>query len=171
VNTPAAFPVVTPEDSSVMGGGTFTDRQDGTFVTSPIGPYGFSWLDLYLMGLASPDEVPPWFYVQNSNPPLGLEYWPAGGLTVSGTRRDVSIAQVIASMGNRLPASSSAQRQFVVCLVMLSSDPTSAGGAADTIGKIASTFQQRFATATGSRGSVMIAMPQPRPPRHRAAGQ
>ncbi|HVS31778.1 MAG TPA: hypothetical protein VMS98_10010, partial [Thermoanaerobaculia bacterium] len=75
VDTRAAFRVYTDTDTSVMGGGHFTTEPDGAFATGPYGAYGFSWLDLYLMGLADPAEVKPWFYIADSSPTLAGEYY------------------------------------------------------------------------------------------------
>src|SRR5207253_2903103 len=48
VSEPAAFPVLTSGESSVMGGSRFTENADGSFTTpATFVSYGFSWLDLY----------------------------------------------------------------------------------------------------------------------------
>ena len=54
------------ENGSVMGG-TFWREKPGRDVQPPPGDGGpraggFSWLDLYLMGLATPEEVPDMFH-------------------------------------------------------------------------------------------------------------
>src|SRR5207244_1167251 len=105
VDTRAAFSVYTQSDASVMGGATFTDNQNGTFSTPPAAfAWSYSWLDLYLMGLAAPEEVPPFFYLTNSSPILGLEYNPPANQNYSATRKDVTLTNVVNAMGARKPA-------------------------------------------------------------------
>ena len=57
------------ENGSVMGGAYWRENSDGTFTARESGGAprrgGFSWLDLYLMGLATPDEVPDMFILRN----------------------------------------------------------------------------------------------------------
>lgn len=154
VHTPAAFNVYTSSDSSVMGGATFTDNGNGTFTTpSTIGYYGYSWHDLYLMGLASPDEVPPWYYLEGSG--LGNAYYPPTGGTYSGTRKNVTIQQVISAMGPRKPAYPESPKDFKLAMVLLErpdSPATEAQIAA--LKRHRNTFKTYFPTATGGRASV-----------------
>ena len=66
------------------------------------------------MGLVSPADVPPFFYVQspmNLSQPKDKESAPQVGVTFNGTRRDVLIEDVIAIHGPRVPsAAESSQR-------------------------------------------------------------
>ena len=173
VDTRAAFKVYTDADTSVMGGGLFTDHRNGTFSSGPYGPYGYSWLDLYLMGLAAPDEVPPMFYIANSSPELGGEYYAPANQTYSGTRRDFTVQQVIDGTGARQPSFPNTQRSFRVVFVLVS-DP----GRPVTDEELALVNDYRhvlesdFRTATNSRGSVSTVLEQPPAgPRRRAAGK
>lgn len=54
---------------SPLEGNSWTEGPPGTFSTLPTGEVTFSPLDLYLMGLRSPDDVPPWFVITN---PIGV---------------------------------------------------------------------------------------------------
>lgn len=68
----------------------------------------YSPLDQYLMGLRRPEEVPPFLLVRS---PTGItntsaERAPETGVTFGGTRRDVTMGEVIAAMGPRKPAGS-----------------------------------------------------------------
>ena len=76
VHTPAAFRVNSGTDASVMGGSTWADNNNGTFTSPPFSNYSYSWLDLYLMGLADKSEVTPWYYIAESSPKLGDAYYP-----------------------------------------------------------------------------------------------
>ncbi|HXR96273.1 MAG TPA: hypothetical protein VN709_00380, partial [Terriglobales bacterium] len=59
------FPYQRPVEASAMGGGVWQDNFDGTFTQLDddyyVPPTGYSYLDLYLMGLLAPSEVPDFF--------------------------------------------------------------------------------------------------------------
>src|SRR4029078_10145670 len=69
LQAPAPFPFQRPTEASAMGGGgwqgnlhvTFTQLDDDSYVPAT----GFSYLDLYLMGLVAPSEVPDFFMLRN----------------------------------------------------------------------------------------------------------
>lgn len=152
-STPAAFPVVNAYDTSTMGGGVFT-QAGNRFTAAPRSPYGYSWLDLYLMGLASPEEVPTMYVIDDTNPPLGVSYNPPGGITVTGTRHDITVQQVIDAMGPRQPAASSSDRVFNVLFVVVASPERDVAPDLARVDDIRRTFVDNFSKATGRRGSV-----------------
>lgn len=170
VDTRAAFPVYLGADSSVMGGGTFTDNGDGSFTSSEYASYGYSWLDLYLMGLADKSEVTPWFYIANSNPQLGEAYYPPERRTYRGTRHDVKVQQVIDSMGARTPAYPDTQRTFRVAFVLLA-DPDRPVGENELalVQQYRGLLEQNFPVATGGRGNVTTSIAAVPPPARRRA--
>lgn len=179
VHTPAAFPVYSASDYSTMGGSRFSINSNGTFTSAPDGAFGYSWTDLYLMGLASPAEVAPWFYIKDSNPKLGDAYDPPPQTTVSGTKVDVAIQQVIDALGPRTPAMEQAQRKFTVYFILLTEpgrSPTDAEVVAlDAHRKV---FEENFKKATGGRGEVVTQFgpipppaPPPAPPARRRAAR
>lgn len=154
VHTPAAFPMAGATDSSAMGGGFFTQNPNGTFTTARTrNNYGYSWHELYLMGLAAPEEVTPWFYIANSSPRLGPEYYPAANRTYSGTRRNVEIGQVIDAMGPRNPAYPNTDRNVrVLCVLLTNGEAPSAD--LDYLQYVQKELRESFATATGGRAAV-----------------
>jgi hypothetical protein len=156
VHTPAAFRVYTDRDSSTMGGSNFVDHGDGTFSTpDEYGYYGYSWHDLYLMGLAAPEEVEDWYYIANTDPPLGGAYYPAPEVTVSGSRRNVTIDDVVRAMGPRDPGVATSQKRFKVVYVLLSLPGTEASPEAiDELNVQRKWFERMFKVATGHRGEV-----------------
>ena len=92
-------------------GGFWSENADGTF--TPITDYwggGHSWLDLYMMGLADPDEVPDMFILRNLQPVPGTDRY-------TGKRKIVSIEQVVAAEGPREPPAARAQKVFNVGFV------------------------------------------------------
>ncbi|HVS30880.1 MAG TPA: hypothetical protein VMS98_05445 [Thermoanaerobaculia bacterium] len=171
VHTPAAFAVTSSGDSSVMGGGTFTEVMPGSYASwATRSSYGYSWTDLYLMGLASPAEVEPWFYLANSDPPLGPSYYPPAGRTYSATRREVTIDQMVGAMGERQPQYPDTQREFRVMFVLLTPGGA-AQGEIDQMGMIRREFEQSFREATGNRGRVQTGFSGTPPPRRRSVSR
>jgi hypothetical protein len=171
VDTRAAFRVAAPVDCSTMGGGFFTPHADGSFAIAPVSPHGYSWLDLYLMGLASLHEVPPVLWIENSTPALGNEYWPPFGLTsVRGDKREISVYDVIAAEGPRVPAYPATQRRFKVAFVLLA-DPSKPVAANDVTGVTwaRDTLVRDFSIATGGRGDVVALSVTVGNPRRRSA--
>lgn len=171
VDTRAAFRVAEASDSSVMGGGYFTPRGDGSFALAPVSPQGYSWLDLYLMGLAAPEEVPPFFWIENSTPALRNEYWPPFNLTfVQGDKREVRVQDVIAAEGPRIPSYPATQRSFRVAFVLLA-DPSKPVSLNDVAGVTwaRDTLIRDFSSATGGRATVVALTAPAGTPRRRSA--
>jgi hypothetical protein len=163
VHTPAAFNVHAPDDASAMGGSTFTDHQNGTFTSGSGTHNGYSWLDLYLMGLAAPEEVSPFFYIANSNPRLEDAYYAPAHTTVTGSRRNVTLQQVTGAVGPRLPAYPQTQRSFKVAFVLLT-DGEPAPAQLERMQALRQLMARDFATATGGRASLTTDFGTPEPP-------
>jgi hypothetical protein len=115
-----AFPYRRPTEASIMGGGVWQDNFDGTYTQLDDDYYvpatGWSYLDLYLMGLISPAEVPDFFILRNMVP-VGKD---ANGHSMfKADRTKVTIEDVIASENERLPAVDKSQRQFNTGMVIV----------------------------------------------------
>jgi hypothetical protein len=115
-----AFPYQRPSEASIMGGGVWQDNFDGTFTQLDDDYYvpatGWSYLDLYLMGLISPAEVPDFFILRNLSP-AGKDS--NGHGIFKAERTKVTIQDVIAAEGERLPTVDKSQRQFNTGMVMV----------------------------------------------------
>ena len=115
LHAPAAFPWRGTEDGSVMGGAFWRDNPDGTF-SPTVGWWtqagGFSWLDLYLMGLATPEEVPDMFMLRDLQQ---LTSDPRG--PYAGNKEIITIEQIIAAIGPRNPPPETARKVFNVGFV------------------------------------------------------
>jgi hypothetical protein len=114
------FPYVRPTEASIMGGGVWLDNFDGTYTQLDDDYYvpatGYSYLDLYLMGLISPAEVPDFFILRNLVP-AGKD---ANGHPIfKADRTKVTIQDVIAAEGARTPGVDKSQRQFNTGMVMV----------------------------------------------------
>jgi hypothetical protein len=108
-------------EASLMGGGVWRENEDGTWAQLDddffVPATGYSWLDLYLMGLARPDEVPPFFLLRRLAPTGARDT--EGHALYRGERTPVTIADVVAAMGPRLPAEPEAQKAFNTGVVVL----------------------------------------------------
>lgn len=153
VSTPAAFRVWEDNESSVMGGATFSLQNDGRY-RAHTSNFGYSWTDLYLMGLAAPSEVPQWYYLANTIPALPKEYWPADGATVTAERRNVSVDQIIAVEGKRNPSTALSQRLFRVLFVLVTEGGEPTPGEVAQMNQWRALFEKNFSIATGGRARV-----------------
>ena len=103
-----------------MGGGVWQDNFDGTYTQLDDDYYvpatGWSYLDLYLMGLASPAEVPDFFILRN----LVAAGRDANGHPIfKADRVKVTIQDVIAAEGPRSPDVEKSQKQFNTGIVVI----------------------------------------------------
>src|SRR5512140_549989 len=103
-----------------MGGGVWQDNYDGTYTQLDDDYYvpatGWSYLDLYLMGFIGPQEVPDFFILRNLVP-AGKD---ANRLSiVKGDRVKMTIQDVIAVEGPRVPDVHHAQKKFNPGMVAL----------------------------------------------------
>jgi len=115
-----AFPYQRPTEASAMGGGVWQDNFDGTFTQLDDNYYvpatGWSYLDLYLMGLISAHEVPDFFILRNLVP-AGRD--PQGHPIFRANRTKITIQDVIAAEGPRLPDVYHSQRAFNTGMVVI----------------------------------------------------
>lgn len=120
LQAPVAFPFVRATEASIMGGGVWQDNFDGTFTQLDDDYYvpatGWSYLDLYLMGLVAPAEVPDFFILRNLTPE-GKDV--NGHPIFKAERTKVSIQNVIDAEGPRVPGVDESQRNFNTGMVMV----------------------------------------------------
>src|SRR5262249_23600619 len=106
--------------SSTQGGGVWQDNLDGTYTQLRDGYFvpasGYSHLDLYLMGLISAAEVPD-FFILNSLVRTGRDAH--GHPVFRAERTKVTIQDVIAAEGPRLPDANHSQRKFNTGIVIV----------------------------------------------------
>ncbi|MGD0920491.1 MAG: hypothetical protein ABSA70_01860 [Terriglobia bacterium] len=123
------------------GNGTFTHRdvQDGEFAYCP--------LDLYLMGLVAPAEVGPIRILREVRQTEVQNVYFA-------SVREVSIDQVIASCGPRVPAVGRSPKAFTQAFVVLSNDPDSGNEYAKLVDDFRNKYEAQFSIATGGRATI-----------------
>ncbi|MEO8595353.1 MAG: hypothetical protein ABI759_18675 [Candidatus Solibacter sp.] len=103
-------------EASLNEGEQIIDRGDGRFVTGAV-TQGYSPLDRYLMGFAPPAAVPDTFVVLN--PSVSPLRHPESNVPFTGTRLNISAADVIKAMGRRTPDDTVAQRRFRFAFIVL----------------------------------------------------
>lgn len=120
LQAPAAFPYQRPVEASAMGGGVWQDNFDGTFTQLDDDYYvpatGWSYLDLYLMGLISAKEVPDFFLLRNL---MAQGKDPNGHVIFKADRTKITIDDVIANEGPREPDVEHSQRRFNTGMVVV----------------------------------------------------
>jgi hypothetical protein len=115
-----AFPYSLPMEASTLGGAVWQDNFDGTYTQLRDGYFvpatGYSYLDLYLMGLIAAAEVPDFFILKNL---VRVGKDTNGHPLFRGERTKVTIQDVIAAEGPRLPDVDHSQRKFNTGIVIV----------------------------------------------------
>ncbi len=111
-------------DASFLEGNDIEEESPGRFRTVQT-MSRYSRLNLYLMGLADPSEVAPFFVVSSASAsvfgePLDNESTPTAGIPITGTRTDLNVDEVILALGERQPRAGEAQSTFRHAWVILS---------------------------------------------------
>jgi len=163
-------------DASDMEGNSWVDNGNGTFTTIEA-TARFNPLDQYLMGLRPASEVPDFFFIRNPSFQIcSFDSFffcrrsspPEVGVTVSGTRQNVTINQIIASEGTRSPISgftavnpTTTWKQ--VFILLIPGGTTAPKGDVTKLDTIRSAWVTYFNTNTGNRGTINSAISVPAP--------
>lgn len=158
LQTPVAFPYQRPTEASAMGGSVWQDNHDGTFTQLDDDYYvpatGYSYLDLYLMGMISAAEVPDFFILRNLVP-AGKD---ANGHPIfKADRTGIKVDDVIATEGQRLPDVDHSQRAFntgMVLIVEHGNQPSPE--LMDRVNGIRQQWIKYWSIATGHRASMTV---------------
>ena len=105
-------------EASVMGGSVWLENGDGTFTRAQDGyplPTGLSALDLYVMGMIPPTQVPDTFLLRD------VQQTATWG-RVRATKVPVRIDDIVAAMGPRLPAADASRKEFGLGVHLLHED-------------------------------------------------
>lgn len=160
---------------SPAGGNKWKDNGDETFSIVPQAPKDmtFSMLDLYLMGLADPSEVAPFGLLENAEPPVDLKDPYTGGeltaasfphfastpVTVKATRKTITIDEIIATNGARVPARKDAPQTLklgIVLMVSPTADDAAVAKAEAAMDPIAASLAPAYERATRGRGHLEV---------------
>jgi len=153
-----AFPYSLPTEASTEGGGVWQDNLDGTFTQLRDGYFvpatGYSYLDLYLMGLISAAEVPDFFILTN----LVKTGTDSNGHPVfRATRTKVTVQDVIAAEGPRVPDADHSQRKFNTGIVVIVEHGRSPSReVVERANGILQEWIEYWSTATGRRALMTV---------------
>ena len=156
LQAPVPFPFQRPSEASAMGGGVWQDNLDGTYTQLDDDYYvpatGWSYLDLYLMGLISPSEVPDFFILRNL---VAAGRDANGRPTFRADRTKVTIQDVIAVEGPRQPDVTKSQKKFNTGMVVIvEHGRTPSPEIVERANGIARAWVDYWAVTTGFRSSM-----------------
>jgi len=156
LQTRVAFPYSLPTEASTLGGGVWEDNFDGTYTLLRDGYFvpatGYSYLDLYLMGLMAAAEVPDFFVLKDLTR-VGKDL--NGHAIFKAERTKVRIQDVIAAEGPRSPDVDNSQRKFNTGIVVVVEHGQSPSHALlERADGIRQQWIQYWETVTGHRASM-----------------
>lgn len=144
---------------SVLYGNDWRDDGNGSFTSLAVdkvwGP-----LDLYLAGFAGPDEIPPLLLIDN--PTIEPQRRGQPGETIQGGAATVTIDDIVAAEGPRVPAAGESPDRFraaVLYLVRPGATPSDAELLA--LERFRHALEIRFAILTGGRASLEVTLAPP----------
>jgi subtilase family serine protease len=140
---------------SVLYGNQWRDNGDGTF-TSIAGIRNYSPLDLYLMGLVDKSQLPPMLLIDNPN--IDPERMSETEVTIAGTAHYVTIDEIIAAEGARIPGVSDSQKSFKTAFILITTLGTFTGNELYGIETIRNEWVKRYSILTDGRGIVQVAL-------------
>ncbi len=166
-----AFAASNPPGMSSLEGNRWTQNFNGTWTNSG-STDGYSPLDLYLMGLLAPEEVPPFFVLQNVTYPDGGPSATCSSSPISvpsqiprtlgATRRDFTLDDVIRVEGPRIPDVAASQKAFRQALTVVARRGRfPSPEEVSRIQLLRTEWEPYFAAATGGRASVDTSRPVP----------
>jgi hypothetical protein len=138
-------------DGSVLYGNDWQKNSDGTF-TSISSPTSYGNLDLYLMGLIDRSQVSSITLIENAS--IDPAKLPEPGATITGTAKTVTIDDIIAAEGERVPDATTSQKTFKTAFILVTQPGTFAGTETEGIETMRNAWAGRFATLTGGKGSI-----------------
>jgi uncharacterized protein (TIGR03437 family) len=123
LNIPSTISSPAAPRSSSAEGNVWRDNGNGTFTSVNLID-GYSVLDQYLMGLRS-NDVPATFVITNpSGTSATRESNPRPNVTVTGTKQNVSIGEILTANGERFPNFTNAPKNFRAAVVLMTRQGT-----------------------------------------------
>ncbi|GAB2191576.1 hypothetical protein MAH1_31840 [Sessilibacter sp. MAH1] len=149
-------------DASVEYGSDWRNNGDGTY-TAVATDFFYSPLDLYLMGFYGSDQVPPLTLLNSTTEEFNRTNIPVRGVTIAATPRTVTIDQIIAEEGPRIPNEVESQKDFRFAFIyIVAPNEEPAQEVFNGLRDIRRHFAERFAITTGGKGIATI-FPEPEP--------
>lgn len=143
--------------SSLMEGNAWRTGAGGSFLTVETAANNFSEIDQYLMGLRAPEEVSTLSYLNvPDDVQAKLRFGsPMSNFSINAERRDVSIEQIIAQEGPRVPDAANSPKNFRIAFILLTERGTNAANKTlNRLENYRSTLVRYFSTATSRRGAL-----------------
>ena len=136
-------------------GNAIADLGGGLFRTGPASQR-YGPLDQYLMGLRPSAEVPPFFVIRNPilDGAQTAERAPQSNVDIKGTRKDVTINDVIAAMGPRSPAPAPNPLPWRVAFLYVTDGNSGDAASVALVERIRSQFEAYFPLSTEGRLSI-----------------
>ena len=136
-------------------GNDIQDLGGGAFRTGPTSRR-YGPLDQYLMGLRTGDEVPPFFVIRNpiADGVQSAERAPQSNVDIKGTRKDVTIANIIAAMGPRTPPPAPNPPAWRIAFLYVTEGDSIDATAVGLINTIRSQFEAYFPQSTEGRLAI-----------------
>ncbi|MEO5763293.1 MAG: hypothetical protein ABIR28_13385 [Vicinamibacteria bacterium] len=137
-------------------GNQIEDLGGGLFRTGP-SSQRYGPLDQYLMGIRPAVEVPPFFVISNAAPLNGAqtaERAPESNVDIRGTRKNVTVNDVIAALGPRQPAPAPNPAPWRMAFLFVTSGASTDAAAVTLVDRIRSQFEAFFPVSTEGRLSV-----------------
>ncbi|MCH8272654.1 MAG: T9SS type A sorting domain-containing protein, partial [Candidatus Marinimicrobia bacterium] len=146
------------EVSSTMGGGNnWIELSPGIFEVDAIIDY-YSNLDQYAIGLRAPEEVPPFFYIASlSNNVIATrsEDTFIPGTDATGTRVEVTIEDIIAAEGPRIPSRDLAQKDYQQAFILFAQqDAPPSQDSIDKLQRFIDAWKDYWNAATDGRSTM-----------------
>ncbi|WP_298434755.1 CARDB domain-containing protein [Geobacter sp.] len=139
---------------SLQYGHQWQDNGNGTFTAVAARKY-YSPLDLYLMGMIDKSKVPPMLLIEN--PAIDPARMPEVGTTISGTPRTVTIDDIIAAEGERVPSAKGSQKSFKMAFILVTTPGTFTDQELYGVESIRNGFLTRYSILTDGQGLVQVA--------------
>jgi len=146
---------------SLEYGNNWHDNGDGKFTSFPGRKY-FSPLDLYLMGVLDKSAVPPMLLI--ANPDVDPKQVSKSGETIGGRAGSVTIDQIIAAEGGRIPDFRAAQKSFRIGCVFLTRPGTYNPDSLPAIRTVLNSWPVWFSSLTNGLAQITVdAALEPKP--------
>jgi hypothetical protein len=132
-------------EASNMGGYLYEPRADGAFIRRPdwVPAMGLSALDLYVMGLIPPEEVPDTFLLTNTKETAPDVF--------TGEKVPIRIADIVKASGPRTPPAASSPREFKLGMYLLYDGRKPRPEKVAQLQAIEKMLSRYFTVATGGR--------------------
>jgi subtilase family serine protease/flagellar hook assembly protein FlgD/fibronectin type 3 domain-containing protein len=141
-------------DASTLYGNDWRLRPDGRYESVAV-RRRYSSLDLYAAGFAAPGEVAPVTLIRNGDGDANA--FPQLGAITGGQPETVTIEQIVAANGARVPAAADAPKEFRAALLLLTRPgETVTPELLYSLESFRTRFQQRFAQMTDGRARLRI---------------